>query len=148
MMPQPLPSLARRGRAPRGVTLVELMIVAAIVAIVAAFAVPSFSEYVRKSRRADAWTLLQQAQAAQERHRQTNVAYTADAAALGVCTVASPCGSEHYTLQVSQASGSAYTLTATARAGSPQADDAECPSIVLSVSGAAVSQSPAACGKK
>ncbi|MEO7152883.1 MAG: prepilin-type N-terminal cleavage/methylation domain-containing protein, partial [Burkholderiaceae bacterium] len=36
----------------RGFTLIELMIVVAIVSILAAIAVPSYQDYVRKGRRA------------------------------------------------------------------------------------------------
>lgn len=41
-----------------GFTLIELMIVVAIVAILAAVAYPSYQEYIARSRRADAKTVL------------------------------------------------------------------------------------------
>ncbi len=139
--PRPRPSA-------RGFTLIELMITVAIVAILAAVAIPQYSDYVRKSRRSDAWTLLQTAQQAQERFRLTNTSYATNVTSLtGACS-GTPCGSEHYTLSISGASGSGYTLTATARSTSSQAADSGCTSISVVMAGAVATQSPATCWKK
>ncbi len=61
----------------RGFTLIELMIVGAIVAILAIIAIPSYLTYVRQSRRASAETTLQQIGLLEERYRADNSSYLA-----------------------------------------------------------------------
>lgn len=53
----------------RGMTLLELMIVVAIVGILAAVAIPAYNNYVTRSRRSDAFTALETVRAAQEMYR-------------------------------------------------------------------------------
>jgi len=59
----------------RGFTLIELMIVVAVVAILAAIAYPSFQEQIRKSRRAQAKADLVEYAALAERFHTTNNSY-------------------------------------------------------------------------
>lgn len=57
----------------RGFTLIELMIVVAVIAVLAAIAIPSYQDYVQKTRRADAQSaLLQTAQAMERCFTRTN----------------------------------------------------------------------------
>jgi len=75
-------------RQQRGFTLIELMIVVAVIAILAAIAVPSYLEQSRKGRRADASRAIGEFQLAMERWRAENPSYAN-------CAVA-PCGSGTY----------------------------------------------------
>lgn len=52
----------------RGFTLIEVMLVVAILGILAAIAIPNFSEHLRKGRRADAMGALVNFSAAMERY--------------------------------------------------------------------------------
>jgi type IV pilus assembly protein PilE len=60
-----------------GFTLIELMIVVAAVAILAAVAVPSYQDYVRRGRRADAQSFLQEVAARQQHFMVDRRAYSA-----------------------------------------------------------------------
>lgn len=101
-----------------GFTLIELMVVVAVVAILASIAVPSYQEQVRKSRRAQAKAdLVEYAQMA-ERFFTVNNTY----AGFTLPTTQSPRegGTAHYTLAVVP-TATTFTLTATA-AGSQASD--------------------------
>lgn len=76
----------RRGRLPGvgvsrsgGFTLIEMMIVVAVIGILAAIAYPSYQEHVRKARRADAQTALLELAQFMERHYTANGKYLTDA---------------------------------------------------------------------
>lgn len=60
-----------------GFTLIELVVVVAIVAILAAIALPSFADQMRKSRRSEAISSLQDMQLRLERYRVDHKNYVA-----------------------------------------------------------------------
>ena len=60
----------------RGITLIELLIVAAIVAILAGIAIPMYNGYMQRARRADAKTALEQLRASQEMRRAERGSYS------------------------------------------------------------------------
>lgn len=64
-----------RRRGEHGFTLIELMIVVAVIAILSAIAYPSYLEYLVKSRRTAAASCLQQHAQFMERYFTTNLTY-------------------------------------------------------------------------
>jgi len=66
---------ARKAIAVRGFTLVEVMIVVAIVGILASIAYPSYQQYVIRSKRSDGMAALMNASQAMERFRVNNYNY-------------------------------------------------------------------------
>ena len=62
----------------KGFSLIELMVVVAIVGILASIVVPSYQEYMRDSRRSDGISLINQVMQAQERFFLNNMTYTTD----------------------------------------------------------------------
>ena len=108
-------------KAQRGFTLIEVMIVVAIVGILSAIAYPSCAEYIRRGHRADARAGLLQAQQYLERA----------STATGIYPTALPANltwaadtTKRYTIGFQAGNtNAAYTLVATRKAGGPQAAD-------------------------
>lgn len=139
-----------RGTRQRGFTLIELMITVAVVAILAAVALPAYQDYSRRGKRADARALLQTAAFAQEKYRAANASYASATTVLtGACPTSGSCSSTqgHYTLAITAsttAPGANFTLTANA-ASTSQLADTGCTAIVYTKVGSTVSLTPAAC---
>ena len=121
------------------------MIGVAIVGILAAVAVPGFQSQLRQSRRVDAMNALATAQQAQERWRGINLSYAGTMTTLGLgdSTV-----DGLYTLAVSGASATGYTLTATAVSGKSQAADTGCTNLTVTVVRGDATTAPATCWRK
>ncbi len=66
-------------RKEKGLTLIELLIVVVIIGILAAVAIPVYTGYMQRARRADAKTGLEQLRAAQEVSRAERGRYANDA---------------------------------------------------------------------
>lgn len=98
-------------RAHRGFTLIELMIAVAIVAILAAIALPSYSEYVRRSRITEAISGLSSMQVKLEQFFQDNRTYSGACAINTVAPLPPDTGTFAFTCPTLTAT--AYTVTAT-----------------------------------
>lgn len=70
-----------------GFTLIELMIVVAIVAILAAIALPAYQKQIMQSRRTSAKTALLDLASREEKYYATNNYYTASLSSVGYSTV-------------------------------------------------------------
>jgi len=115
----------RMNKKTKGFTLIELMIVIAVVGILAAIAYPSYQESLKKGRRSDAQGVLMGLAGAMERHYTNNNSYIGagtDGAdfATGDPTIyatESPLdgSAKYYDLDITVATANTYTLQATAK---------------------------------
>ncbi|MFY7698142.1 MAG: type IV pilin protein [Legionella sp.] len=107
-----------------GFTLMELMIVVAIVGILVAIAYPSYVNYLYKSRRSDAINALSQTQVSLERCYAVSFSYT------GCTNISSTFDSPQGFYRINaDLSNTAYTLTATPIG--VQSSDLLCTSLIL-----------------
>lgn len=128
----------------QGFSMLELMIAIAIVAILAAIAIPSYLSYIKSSRRSDALQTLLSIQLQQEKYRLNNNSYGTLAQVWDGVTTAS---GGFYSLAISGVSASTYTITATATGSQigDTADGVSCNSIVLTNTDGVVTKTPTAC---
>lgn len=115
----------------RGFTLIELLVTMVIVAILAAVAVPSYLDSVRKGRRAEGRSAALLAAQAQERFFTSNNRYTTDLTVAGYKAYSgSDLAHSAYTLTVA-AGGSGSINTSFVVSAAPVASDAKCGTLVL-----------------
>ena len=123
--------MVKNGRQ-QGFTLIELMVVVAIIAILASIAFPSYQDSVRKSRRTEARELLLNAAQALERH-YTNTNSYAD---LNI----NKTGSFYDVAMETSSPSTSYELKATAKGD--QLKDTACKELTLTNVGV---KTPAGC---
>lgn len=128
----------------RGITLIELMIVVVIVGILSAIAYPNYTQYVQRSNRAEARSVLLENSQILERNYTTANRYDAvnpdgTGGAPAIIGQSPKSGTAIYnvtvaTAAVNGAAGQAFTLSATPVAGGSMAGDA-CGVITLTNTG-------------
>lgn len=123
----------------KGFTLMELMIVVAILGIIASFALPSYFQQIQRSKRSDAKVELLRISQLQESFFVQNLSYAKDLKQLKFASVKMPTAKGLYEIQVTARTPAGcdinagtpkpcltYQLTATPMAGETQVSDADC----------------------
>jgi type IV pilus assembly protein PilE len=130
----------------KGVTLLELMIVVVIIAIITAFAYPSYTQFILRAKRTAGTSMLLQIADRQQQFFMDNKQFAANLTRLGYpantvmideegAVVADASIDRIYNINVSASTATTYTLTA-----APQlvqaSKDTKCGSLTLSNAGA------------
>ena len=111
----------------RGFTLIEVMMVVAIIGILVAIAFPSYQSHLRKGRRAEAQSVIMDASNKQQQYLLDARAYALGSGALATLNVVPPTSvTSYYAITVTPAAATTpptFTITATPIAGSVQEPD-------------------------
>lgn len=112
-------------RRQQGFTIIELMIVAVVIAVLSAIALPSYTDYVTRSKLAEAYAHLSDLRVKMEQHYLDNRRYSSTTAG-GTCGITggntpTAQGSKYFDFACASstpnaAGDQAYTLTATGKA--------------------------------
>jgi type IV pilus assembly protein PilE len=91
----------------KGITLIELLAVIVIVGVLAAVAIPTYTGYMQRARRADAKVALEQLRAAQEMFRAERGSYSTNLVQLRN-TWGVPATSGDYVINLNSATATTY----------------------------------------
>lgn len=114
----------------QGFSIIELLVVVAILGILAAIAIPQYSKYVTNARRADGKTALVEAAQRMERYFTNNHTFgMIQSGSYTGATIATESEGGYYALEVIAANANAFTIQATAQG--KQAGDALCATMTI-----------------
>lgn len=118
IVPRPRPAAG-------GFTLIELMVIVAIIAILTAIALPIYTDYVTRSKLTEAFNNLAAYRVNMEQYYQDNRSY-GTAGACGVSPATASSGLKYFAItcnpaNVSSAGAQGYTASATGDPGTPTA---------------------------
>jgi type IV pilus assembly protein PilE len=110
----------------KGLTLIEILVAMIIVAIVAAIGYPIMADYLRKARRSEAKSALEDLALRQTRWRVNNTTYSVTLSSLTSLSpsITGSLPDEYYAYSITAADATSFTLEAAAKAGTSQEDDA------------------------
>lgn len=121
----------------RGFTLIELMVVVAIVAVLASIALPSYRRYVVDARRKAAAACAMEGAQFMERFYTTNLRYDLTTAGVAVALPASTCRNDlatFYTISLTGVAARAYTVQAVPQ-GAQATSDTKCGTMSVNQTG-------------
>ena len=132
----------------QGFSLIELLIAVAIIGILAAIAVPMYSDYVTRSRRADGQaTLMQVAQELERCYTQFSKYNDNSCSEVNSGVVSETSDQGFYGISASSGNLTESTFTLTATPQNEQADDTDCTALTLTHLGeqSATGDDPGSC---
>jgi type IV pilus assembly protein PilE len=132
-------------RQQKGVTLLELMIVVVIIAIISAFAYPSYTQFIVRAKRTAGTSMLLQIADRQQQFFMDNKRFAANLTRLGFAAdtvmidedgavIADGDADRIYNIAVSATTATTYTLTATPQL-KQASKDSKCGSLTLTDAG-------------